>query len=29
VIRLNIESRGDQQILQENQDALLALIESV
>ena len=29
VIRLNIESRGDKQILQENQDALLALIESV
>ena len=29
VIRLNIESRGDQQILQENQNALLALIESV
>lgn len=29
VIRLNIESRGDKQILQENQDALLVLIESV
>ena len=29
VIRLNIESRGDHQILQKNQDALLALIESV
>ena len=29
VIRLNIESRGDKQILQENQDALLALIESM
>ncbi|MGB2172439.1 MAG: phosphomannomutase CpsG, partial [Porticoccaceae bacterium] len=29
VIRLNIESRGDKQILQQNQDALLALIESV
>ncbi|MDG1693865.1 MAG: phosphomannomutase CpsG [Porticoccaceae bacterium] len=29
VIRLNIESRGDKQILQENQNALLALIESV
>ena len=29
VIRLNIESRGDKQILQENQDALLAWIESV
>lgn len=29
VIRLNIESRADKQILQQNQDALLALIESV
>jgi phosphomannomutase len=29
VIRLNIESRGDHQVLQKNQDALLALIESV
>ena len=29
VIRLNIESRGDHQILQKNQDALLALIETV
>ena len=29
VIRLNIETRGDKQILQKNQDALLALIESV
>ena len=29
VIRLNIESRGDKQIWQEIQDALLALIESV
>ena len=29
VIRLNIESRADHQILQKNQDALLALIESV
>jgi phosphomannomutase len=29
VIRLNIESRGDKKVLQENQDALLALIESV
>ena len=29
VIRLNIESRGDQEILHKNQDALLALIESV
>ena len=29
VIRLNIESRGDHQVLQTNQDALLALIESV
>ena len=29
VIRLNIESRGDEQILQQNQDSLLALIESV
>jgi phosphomannomutase len=29
VIRLNIESRGNKKVLQENQDALLALIESV
>ena len=29
VIRLNIESRGDHDVLQKNQDALLALIESV
>ena len=29
VIRLNIESRGDEQILKQNQDALLALIETV
>ena len=29
VIRLNIESRGDHKILQKNQDALLALIETV
>ena len=29
VIRLNIESRGDQEILHKNQDALLDLIESV
>ena len=29
VIRLNIESRGDHLVLQKNQDALLALIESV
>jgi phosphomannomutase len=29
VIRLNIESRGDHQVLQKKQDALLALIESV
>jgi phosphomannomutase len=29
VIRLNIETRGDKQILQKNQAALLALIESV
>jgi phosphomannomutase len=29
VIRLNIESRADHAVLQQNQDALLALIESV
>lgn len=29
VIRLNIESRGDHDVLQKNQDALLDLIESV
>jgi phosphomannomutase len=29
VIRLNIESRADHTVLQQNQDALLALIESV
>ena len=29
VIRLNIESRGNKKVLQKNQDALLALIESV
>jgi phosphomannomutase len=29
VIRLNIESRGDRKILQENQNALIAMIESM